>query len=248
MFTPNGKIIARSGLLPKNPINADRFREPPRWPVRPKGMKRILALLVAVNSLAFGQGYWQPDYRKHHVTVGLGAAIPGGDLKQNYQKAFAWSVAYGYRPIKWLQADFGYDGAYNAADVNDYQYSGYGPLRITDYQTFLPVGGRVVLPVARGRVEFYGGGGGVYARYSESLRQPDEYTRLGCPSCKSRDGWGYYAMVGGSVAVDRGQRFRLGAATRMYQVDTAGATVGVLPSWKTADRWLNSYLTFTVSF
>ncbi len=211
-------------------------------------MKWMLLVFIASNGLVLGQGNWQRDFRKHHVTFGLGAAMPSGDLKAYYKNAFAWSLNYGFRPIKWLQADFGYDGAYNAADVNDYQDSGFGPLRIADYQTFVPAGGRVVLPVARGRVEFYGGGGGVYARYAESLRQPDDYVRIGCPSCRARDGWGYYAMVGGSVALDYNQRFRLGVITRSFKVETAGAIVGVLPQTKTADRWINTYVTFTASF
>jgi hypothetical protein len=211
-------------------------------------MKRMLLVFLVANGMVFGQGNWQRGFRKHHVSVGMGAAIPGGDLESYYKNAFAWSVAYGYRPVEWLQADFGYDGAYNAADVNDYQYSGYGPLRIRDFQTFIPLGGRVVLPLAGGRVEFYGGGGGVYARYSESLQQPDPYYSIGCPSCQARDGWGYYAMVGGSVALDAGQRFRLGAISRAYRVETQGAIVGVLPAYRTQDRWINTYVTFTASF
>ena len=211
-------------------------------------MKWTLLIFLAANGLVYGQGNWQRDFRKHHVSVGLGAASPGGDLKNYYKTAFAWSVAYGFRPIKWLQADFGYDGAYNGAGVNDYQESGYGPLRIRDHQTFIPLGGRVVLPLARGRVELYGGGGAVYARYSESLSQPDEYTKIGCPSCRARDGLGYYAMVGGTVAMDASQRFRLGVIARAYRLETAGAIIGALPSSRTADRWMTTYLTFSASF
>ena len=211
-------------------------------------MKWSAIVFLTANGLVFGQGNWQRDFLKHHFSGGLGIAMPGGDLKPYYKNAFAWSVAYGYRPVKWLQADIGYDGAYNAADVNAYQDSGYGPLRITDYQTFLPMGGRVVLPLARGRVELYGGGGGAYVRYSESLKQPDEYIRIGCPSCQARDGWGYYAMVGGTVALDARQRFRLGVISRAYRAETMGAIVGTLPGSRTTDRWVNTYLTFSTSF
>lgn len=211
-------------------------------------MKFTWIILLAANGLLFGQGSWQRDFRKHQVTVGLGAAMPGGDLKPNYKDAFSWSVAYGYRPIKWFQADIGYDGAYNAADVNAYQDTGYGPLRIRDFQTFIPMGGRAILPVLRGRVEFFGGGGGVYARYSESLKQPSDYLKIGCPSCQARDGWGYYALVGGSVALDSGKHFRLGVTSKAYRVETNGDIVGDLPSYRTSDRWMNTYLTFAVSF
>jgi hypothetical protein len=249
MFTPDRQIITGAGRsVIRTPSETASFGNEDFARRVLTGMKWIIVLVVSANGLIFGQGAWQRDFQKNHFTAGLGVALPGGDLKPFYKSAFGWSVAYGYRPVKWLQADFGYDGAYNAADVNAYQSSGYGPLRIADYQTFIPLGGRVVLPLAHGRVELYGGGGGAYARYSESLRQPDDYTRIGCPSCQARDGWGYYAMVGGSVALDAGQRLRLGVVTRAYRVETKGAIVGVLPSWRTDDRWLNTYLTLTASF
>jgi hypothetical protein len=202
---------------------------------------------MILTGTAHAQG-WGRDYQRHHFTAGFGAAVPGGDLTPGYKTAFAWTLNYGYRPVKWLQADIGYDGAYNSADVNAYQDTGYGPLRIRDFQVFIPVGGRAVLPLDRGRVEFFGGGGGVYARYTEALRQPSDYFHVGCPSCQARDGWGYYAMAGGSVALDRDQHLRLGVVTRAYRVETSGAPVGVLPGITTSDRWINTYVTFSLSF
>lgn len=178
----------------------------------------------------------------------MGAAIPGDQLEKFYSNAFSWSFGYGYRLIPYLQADVGLDSAYNAANVNSYMPSGWGPLRIRDFQFFVPMGGRVVAPLAHGRVEIYGGGGGAYIRYTEMLSQPDQWTNIGCPPCQARDGWGYYALLGGDVALDRGQHFRLGATTRLYRGETNGASVGTLPPVRTQDRWINTYFGLTFSF
>lgn len=192
---------------------------------------------------------WNRDYYRHHISAGAGFALPGGDLKTYYQNAPAWSFGYGYRPAKYLQVDLGLDGSYNAARVKDYIDSpGWGYLRIRDFQTFLPLGGRVVLPLARGRVEFYGGGGAAYARTAEFLRQPSEWVNLECPDCVARDGWGYYALLGGSVALDARQHVRLGVTTRVYRMDTSGPPVGTTPAVRTSDQWVNTYFGLTFSF
>ncbi len=200
------------------------------------------------GGLAQGQSRTR-DYYRNHVTAAAGFAMPGRDLKTYYQNAFAWSFGYGYRPVKYVQVDLGLDGSYNAARVKDYIESpGWGYLRIRDFQTFLPLGGRVVAPLAKGRVEFYGGGGAAYARTAEFLRQPSDWVRIECPDCVARDGWGYYALLGGSVALDRAQHFRLGVTTRVYRMDTSGPPVGATPAVNTTDQWVNTYFGLTFSF
>lgn len=208
----------------------------------------LLTVALMAGGLAQGQS-WNRDYYRNHVSAGLGFALPGRDLKTYYQAAPAWSFGYGYRPVKYLQLDLGLDGAYNAARVTDYlNVPGLGYLRIRDFQMFLPLGGRVVAPVAKGRVEFYGGGGAAYARTAEFLSQPSYYLRVDCPDCVARDGWGYYALLGGSVALDRAQHFRLGVTTRVYRMNTSGPPVGSTPAVNTSDQWVNTYFGFTFSF
>ncbi|MBN9658182.1 MAG: hypothetical protein J0H49_08380 [Acidobacteria bacterium] len=213
-------------------------------------MKKALVCLI-VSAIGAGSAFaqsWGRDFQRNHITAGIGAAVPGADLKPYYKVAPAWTFDYGFRPVKYLQLDVGLDSAYNSADVNDYLDTGYGPLRIRDFQFFVPMGARVVAPLAKGRVEFYGGGGAAYARYTELLKQPSDYFQIGCPVCQARDGWGYYALLGGSVALDRGQHFRLGVLSRVYVVDTSGPPIGTTPAVKTNDRWTNTYATFTFSF
>ncbi|MCC7153882.1 MAG: hypothetical protein IT161_04850 [Bryobacterales bacterium] len=189
------------------------------------------------------------SFQRHHFTGGLGIAIPKDDLHAFYQNAFSWTFSYGYRPLRYLQLDAGMDSSYLAADVEDYYNSpAFGPIRIRDFQYFFPYGARAILPLAKGRFELYGGAGGAYLWYVESLRQPSYYYRVDCPVCNSRSGPGWYAMAGGDFALDQRGNFRLGAVTRMYRGHTEGRAVGTLPPVRTKDRWLNAYVTFTFAF
>ncbi len=209
-------------------------------------MKKIVALLgLAAAVLPAVQAQ---SFQRNQVTGMLGFASPREDLKPYYQTAFAWSFMYGYRPLRYLQLNAGYDGAYNAANVNYYVNSGFGPLRVRDFQVFVPMGASAVLPLAGGRVEVIGGGGGAYMRYTEILQQPDPYYHIGCPYCSARDGWGYHAQVGANVALDRAQHLRLGWMTRMYSGNTSGPTIGTTPAVNTRDRWLNTYFGLAFSF
>jgi hypothetical protein len=208
---------------------------------------QTMCLLLAALAAPAGAQYRSQSFQKHHISAGLGIAMPRGELHPYYRNAFSWSFGYGYRPVRYLQADIGWDTSYRAGDVRDFfEVSGL-PLEIRDFQFFIPMGGRVVGPVAGGKVEFYGGGGGAYLRYTERLRQPYDFVNIACPVCNARDGWGYYALLGGSVALTRGQNLRLGVTTRVYDGNTSGPSVGAVPSRKTSDRWVNTYLTLTLS-
>ncbi len=210
-----------------------------------KDMRRYILLLLMLPAGSLMQA--QP-YQKHHLTAGLGVATPQGELNDYYEGAFSWTLAYGYRPASFFQIDLGWDGAYNAARVNDYFESNtFGAVRIRDFQHYFPVGGRLVLPLADGKAELYGGGGGAYMRYSEGLRQPSDFYRIDCPVCNARDGFGFYALAGGNVALNRSQSLRLGVTTKMYKATTDGLSVGVIPAAKTKDRWVNVYLHLTLS-
>jgi len=209
------------------------------------GMNRIGFVLLAgliMSGSAWGQHYW----RKHNFTVGGGGGIPRGELR-TLETSPVFRVGYGYRFHPNFQADVGLDTVFHAANVRDFFESQVGDLRIKDYQYMLPMGGRAIIPL--GRVMLYGGGGGVWLRYQESIRQPfGESFRIDCRVCRSRSGWGYYGLLGASVALDRYQNFRLGFSSRVVQGDTSGDSFGPLPAFRTADRWINTALEFTFSF
>jgi hypothetical protein len=208
-------------------------------------MKRVvLALVLAAPLLA------QSGFRKHYITAGAGAGVPRGELQPLFNSSPAFRVGYGYRFHQNFQADIALDTVFHAADVRDLFPSVVGDLRIRDYQFLLPMGGRAVVPLAGGRVLLSAGGGGAYMRYQERIRQPfgDAYFQLECTACRSRSGWGYYALLGGSVALDRYQHFRIGVTSRVYRGTTEGDPFGALPAVQTKDHWFNTAAEFTFAF
>jgi hypothetical protein len=190
------------------------------------------------------------DFRKHNVNFVAGAGLPRDDLRNLLSSSGGVGFNYFYRPVRFLAVEAGYETLFGAARVRDFLPTGFGNLRIRDYQQFLPFGGRVILPLASDRVQVYGGGGGAYIRYSERLRQPFQNAgfRFDCPVCALRDGVGYYALAGVSVALDSAQLFRVGVGTKVYRGAVSGDPLGAVPGGETRDRWINVFGSFGVSF
>jgi len=203
-----------------------------------------LGLLGCSAFLSFAQS----PYPRHNINLGLGAGVPRADLSGAFDPKAGLTVGYGYRFHRNFQADFGFDTVFGSANVRDFVDTFVGYRRIRDYQYFFPVGGRVILPLARGRLLIHGGGGGTYMRYQEQISQPNEYVRLECPDCTARSGWGYYATVGFTVFLDRYQRFRIGVAPKVYRGHTDGGPLGNVPAIRTRDHWVNVMGEFGVSF
>ena len=179
------------------------------------------------------------DYFPHHnFTFGVGAARPRGDLGSLLKDSPAISFGYGYRFHRYFQADAGFDMAFGAANVRDYLDTALGPLRIKDREYFIPLGGRAIAPLLGGRLLFSGGGGGVYMRYAERLRQPSDYYRVDCPVCTARSGFGYYAQTNLSYFLNRNQNFRVGVTSRVMRGHTSGESLGSVPALETKDHWL----------
>jgi hypothetical protein len=208
-------------------------------------MRFVLALALVAGS-AFAQEF----YRKHNVMFNAGAGIPRGDLQDQFSTSAGVGALYGYRFHPYFQVEAGYETLFGAADIHDFVPTGFGPLKIRDYQQFVPFGGRVIVPLARDKVQFHAGGGGAYFRYSERIQQPYAYYgyQIECFECASRDGVGYYALLGGSIALDRAQHFRLGFGGKVYRGATSGERFGTLPARETVDRWINIFGTFVFSF
>jgi hypothetical protein len=205
-------------------------------------MKALLLLVLATPLLA------QLHYPKHNVSLGAGAGLPDGDLAGAFTNRPGVTVSYGYRFHRYFQADMGLDAVFGAAGVRDFISTELGFLRIRDFEYLVPFGGRVLLPLREGRLLFSAGGGGAYMRYSEKLRQPTSQYRFECPDCSSRSGWGTYALVGASVAIDHFQRFRAGVTSKLYRGSIDGGQLGLLLPGQTRDRWTNIYAEFTVTF
>ncbi|MGC9973234.1 MAG: hypothetical protein ABSE56_21880 [Bryobacteraceae bacterium] len=89
-----------------------------------------------------------------------------------------------------------------------------------DRFVWVPFGVRFIAPLYLGRVEFSGGGGGLYEKYSVS--NPNSAFGL-----QSRSGWGGYFVASASVALDGRKHFWLGATPRLFLANPANGR----------DRW-----------
>jgi hypothetical protein len=181
------------------------------------------------------------DFPHHNFTFGAGAALPRGDVGPILGNAPGISVGYGYRFHRYFQADLGLDVLFGAADVEDYLNTGIGYFRIKDREYFVPLGGRAIIPVFSGRLLFSGGGGAAWMKYAERVNQPSYDFHIDCPSCTSRDGWGYYARGNVSYFLNRDRNFRVGETTKVIRGHTSGEPIGSVPGFRTYDKWLNIF-------
>lgn len=201
--------------------------------------------MVAVSSAVAAQD----RFPRHNFTAGLGAGIPGRDLKGSFEPSFALGFGYGYRFLKNFQADIGADWTFQAARVDDFVDTGaFGYRRIRDYQFFLPFGGRAIVPFANGRAQFFAGGGGAYVRYFEAISQPSNYFRIDCPYCGARSGVGYYGLAGFRWRPSPYRGLWFGASVRVLRVTTDGDNLGALEIRPSRDRWITPLLEVGFSF
>jgi hypothetical protein len=209
-----------------------------------RSLKRVPLLAFGLlPTVALADGF-----PHHNFNFGVGAGVPRADIGNFFDPKPGVSVGYGYRFHPYFQADVGFEAIFGAGNVNDFANTIIGYRRIRDFQYFLPLGGRVILPLAGGRLELYGGGGGAYMRYQEQISQPDRTYRIDCPDCTARSGWGYYATAGFTVFLDRRHLMRIGVAPRIYRGHTNGEPLGAVPGFRTRDHWVNVMGEFGISF
>lgn len=209
---------------------------------------RYLVAWLATSGVLAAQSFFGGYYPRHNFTFGAGAASPRAELTGLFVDRPGISIAYGYRFQRYLQADFGLDTVFGAGQIRDFFDTPLGPSRIRDYQFFLPLGGRGIIPLAGGRLLLSGGGGGAYVWYTELLHQLSDYYRVDCPVCNARSGWGYYTLVGAEAFLDRGRHFRLGVTGKVYRAHTEGDRLGAVPGLRTRDHWLHLFGLFGFSF
>ncbi len=197
----------------------------------------LLLGLVAWAALLPAQSY----YPHHNITFGLGGGMPKGDLGGLFRNRPGITVDYGWRFDRYLQADFGFDTVFGAAGTREFEQTVFGFSRIRDYQFFIPFGGRAILPLAHDRLLLSAGGGGMWLKYSELLRQPSSYYRVDCISCTTRSGWGSYALGDISTFIDQGHHFRVGGVIKLIRGYTEGEPVQAVTSPRTHDRWINVF-------
>lgn len=96
---------------------------------------------------------------------------------------------------------------------------------------WLTYGVRFVAPLYRQRIEFSGGGGGLYEKYSVS----DAVNFLGL---RPYNAWGGYFVGSAALALDRSRRFWIGATPRWFLANRESGR----------DRWFQILAEFSVRF
>ncbi len=201
-------------------------------------MRLMLLPLALVAALPMAA---QESYSHHNVTLGVGPAVPQGNLGSYMKISPAVSIGYGYRFMRYFQADIGLDITFGAAQVRDFLTTDIGNFRINDREYFLPMGGRVIAPLHGERVLLSAGGGGAWIKYDTRVSQPSYYFSVQCPICSERTGWGYYALANATYFLDYARHFRVGATARFVRGSTNGGAVGNIPSTRTDDHWVNVF-------
>src|SRR5262245_21932648 len=115
----------------------------------------LIALLLLGTLAGLTPAALSQIYQRHNITIFGGAALPKGDLDNFFSTSFLTGVDYGFRFHQNFQVDAGFDAVFGAAGVRDWLPTAYGNLRIHDYQSFIPFGGRVILPLRRELIHIY---------------------------------------------------------------------------------------------
>jgi hypothetical protein len=203
----------------------------------------LFAGLLLAAPLA-AQSYWP----HHNITLGIGAGLPQDEIKSFMKSSPGIQLGYGYRFVRYLQADLGLSITFGAANVRDFLPTQIGTFQIKDREYGVPLGGRAIAPLAGGRFLLAAGGGGMWLRYNTRVSQPSYYYRIDCPVCTARSGWASYALGNASYFLNSNQNFRIGVTTQFVRGHTNGEPVGDVPGTRTNDRWINVYAELGFSF
>jgi hypothetical protein len=152
----------------------------------------------------------------------------GGESFVEHQAATGFGLSYGYRIHKYVEAEA---GVFTALDPSGDSCSRNGCVDVNDRFFWVPFGVRFVAPLYLGRIEFSGGGGGLYEKYT-----------VGSPGIGGgplpRQGWGGYFVGSAAMALDHSRHFWLGATPRWFLANPTFAR----------DRWFQISGEFSVRF
>jgi hypothetical protein len=99
-------------------------------------MKSLLAVILLLCAVPWAGAQ---DYPHHNFTFGAGAGRPRGDLGPVLEDSPGVAAGYGYRFIRYFQADLGLDVL--SARVRDFLTTQIGDFRIRDREYLLMLGG-----------------------------------------------------------------------------------------------------------
>ena len=130
----------------------------------------------------------------------------GGYSYIEKETATGFGISYGHRLHKYVEAEA---GVFTASDPTGDICSHNGCVDVDDRFYWVPVGVRFIAPLYLGRIEFSGGGGGLFEKYAVGNPFPGG-------GALTYRGWGGYFAGSAAVALDHSRRFWLGATPRWF--------------------------------
>ncbi len=127
-------------------------------------------------------------YRKFSIDENVGAVFPQGEMRQWYWRnpdgsrqrlfkpVFLGGTHLGYRPIRYVQIDAGFDLGLNVTGKRRVSVSRFGENDLADLILLLPLGARGVAPLFDQRLLISGGGGGSWVTNVQYRGQPNRRT------------------------------------------------------------------------
>ncbi len=180
-------------------------------------IRTVLALTIA---MAAGVAASAQDVQSKSITIGVGTAAP--DDKQYMDSDLALELNLGVRYNRYLQFDAGFETSFNRDHRNLIPRTGSGDTTSTNF--FVPVGGRIIIPLLRGRLEPSFGVGGVY-RYDKNGFDQNQ--------------GGAYGLGGVSYALDYEHRHRVGFTVRYINIMSTG---------RPHPQWVNVFGEYTYTW
>ncbi len=186
-------------------------------------MVRVITLFLILVSCSTAQS---ASGNRLTFSGGWSREIGGNSFER--QAATGLGISYGHRIHKYVEAE---TGVFTALNPTGDVCSAHGCVDVNDRYFWVPFGVRFIAPLYHDRVEFSGGGGGLYEKYTVGSPGPG-----GAP--QPRQGWGGYFVGAAAVALDHSRHFWLGATPRWFLANPAYAR----------DRWFQISGEFSVRF
>ncbi len=155
----------------------------------------------------------------NRLTLSAGWSHQVGGLSfEDKLSAPGLGLSYGYRVHRYLEPEI---GLFTALDPTGSVCDHSGCVDIDDHFFWIPFGARFVAPLYLGRIEFSGGGGGLFEKYTVG-------NQFGGGAPEARQAWGGYFVASASVALDHSRHFWIGFTPRLFLANANN----------NRDRWL----------
>jgi hypothetical protein len=203
----------------------------------------LVTIVTIVLSLVSTAALAQDSEEAHNdVSFSVGAAVPNGPDRAYLNNAPMIGLTYGYRFNRFLQAEGGFQMAFNAANNQNVETTAFGQYLGSDHEFMIPFSGRFYIPLPLDKWQFSAGGGPTYLHYAETA--PNDGSQ--CFTCTSRGGWGLQGFFTARRFI--GDNFYVGVTAQYVSANISGMPVGNGPEVNTTDHWANALVNLGFRF